>query len=74
MQRDLMDILACPICKAELTLDVTAEEDGEVIEGSLTCTQCAEVYPIAEGIPNLLPPDLRRELEAEQAASSGGGR
>ena len=62
MLRNLMDILACPLCKAELRLDVTSEEGGEVIAGTLTCTQCAEVYPIADGIPNLLPPDLRASM------------
>ena len=73
MRRDLMDILACPVCKGELTLEVTAEApDGEVLEGTLTCAACSERYPISEGIPNLLPPDVRRELEAE-AAKSGGG-
>jgi uncharacterized protein YbaR (Trm112 family) len=70
MRRDLMDILVCPVCKGTLTLDVTSEEDGEIIEGSLNCAACDETYPITEGIPNLLPPDLRRELEA--AASEGG--
>ena len=64
MLRNLMDILACPLCKAELRLDVTAEDGGEVIAGTLTCTQCSEVYPIADGIPNLLPPDLRASMAA----------
>ncbi|MQC16953.1 MAG: Trm112 family protein [Chloroflexi bacterium] len=59
-----MDILACPLCKAELRLDVTVEEGGEVLAGTLTCTKCAEVYPIADGIPNLLPPDLRASMAA----------
>lgn len=66
-----MDILACPLCKKELTLDATREEAGEVIEGTLTCTACGEVYPITEGIPNLLPPDLRRAMEAEAAGPTG---
>jgi len=68
MQRDLLDILACPLCKAPLTLTVEREEGGEIIEGTLQCTACGERYPISEGIPNLLPPDLRRELEASQPA------
>lgn len=73
MRRDLMDILACPVCKGELTLTVATEAaDGEVIEGSLHCATCAELYPIGDGIPNLLPPDLRREMEAEAAGSGGG--
>jgi uncharacterized protein len=71
MRRDLMDILACPLCKAELRLDVTAEEAGEVIRGTLTCTECGEAYPIDEGIPNLLPPDLRAAMAAPGDAPAG---
>ena len=56
MHRNLMDILACPVCKAELELTVTREDGGEVIEGVLVCTKCGERYPIEDGVPNLLPP------------------
>ncbi len=56
MHRNLMDILACPVCKAELELTATKEEGGEVIEGVLVCTKCGERYPIEGGVPNLLPP------------------
>lgn len=69
MRRDLMDILACPVCKGTLTLAVTTEDADEVIEGTLHCAQCTEDYPITDGIPNLLPPDLRRAIEAEQAGA-----
>ena len=48
-------------------------EGGEVLAGSLHCAHCDERYPIDEGIPNLLPPDLRREMEAEAARTPGGG-
>lgn len=71
MRRELMEILACPLCKAELRLDVTREEGGEVLDGSLTCTACGEVYPIADGIPNLLPPDLREAMAREASRPSG---
>lgn len=71
MRRDLVDILACPICKQPLTLTATREESGEVIDGALHCTVCGESYPIAEGIPNLLPPALRRAMEQEAAPSGG---
>ena len=70
MRHDLLDILACPICKGVLTLTSTREESGEVVEGALSCATCNETYPIAEGIPNLLPPDLRRAMEAEPARPS----
>ena len=67
MRRDLMDILACPVCKGALTLNVQAEEGVEITEGSLHCAACDETYPIEDGIPNLLPPELRRAMEAETA-------
>jgi uncharacterized protein YbaR (Trm112 family) len=59
MKRELMDILACPMCKGELKLEVKEESNGEVITGTLYCAKCDEYYPIEDGIPNLLPPDLR---------------
>jgi uncharacterized protein len=73
MRHDLVDILACPVCKQELTLHVEREDGGEVMEGRLECAACPASYPIAEGIPNLLPPDLRQAMEAEEG-SSGGAR
>jgi uncharacterized protein YbaR (Trm112 family) len=54
-----MDILACPVCKGDLILNVVEENEQEVISGTLYCSVCKEHYPIDEGIPNLLPPDLR---------------
>ena len=71
MRRDLMDILACPLCKGPLTLTATREEGGEVLEGTLACAACGESYPIAEGIPNLLPPDLRRAMALEATPPPG---
>ena len=60
MKKDLMEILACPVCKGELELTVESEdEDEEVIEGSLVCHECPETYPITDAIPNLLPPNMR---------------
>ena len=63
MKHSLMDIICCPLDKQELELDVAAETDEEVMEGTLTCTECGETYPIVDGIPNLLPPDMR-DVEA----------
>jgi uncharacterized protein YbaR (Trm112 family) len=59
MRKDLMDILACPVCKGELELRVASEAEDEVIQGSLICLRCNETYPIDDGIPNLLPPQMR---------------
>ena len=57
MKRDLMDILACPVCKGELELSVEEENEQEIITGSLHCPKCDERYPIVATIPNFLPPD-----------------
>ncbi len=59
MRRKLMDILVCPTCRGQLILKVKEERDGEIIEGSLSCKSCDDVYPIEDTIPNMLPPALR---------------
>jgi uncharacterized protein len=56
MKRSLMGILCCPVCKGDLTLQVDNETEKEILEGKLRCAACRVEYPIAEGIPNLLPP------------------
>ena len=68
MRQDLMDILACPMCKGPLTLTIAAVEADEVITGTLRCPACNEDYPIEVGIPNLLPPEMRRAMAAESGA------
>ena len=57
MKRELVNILACPVCKGNLELEVMEENDAEVLQGSLYCSKCDLRYPIIDTIPNLLPPD-----------------
>jgi uncharacterized protein YbaR (Trm112 family) len=70
MNTDLLDIIACPVCKGSLVLEADsiagddAANPGEVLAGTLTCEPCNERYPITGGIPNLLPPDMR-DAEAQ---------
>lgn len=56
---ELMEILVCPICRSKLDLNITNREGDEIVEGVLTCTECDEIYPITNTIPNMLPPSLR---------------
>jgi len=50
--KDLFDILACPLCKADL--EYTKDKKG------LVCCNCDAKYPIEGGIPVLLPPKKRK--------------
>jgi len=59
MKKELMKILACPVCKGDLELTVTKEQKQEIISGTLYCRKCNERYPIEDTIPNLLPPGQR---------------
>ncbi len=47
LPKELMDILACPLCKADLRY----EED----KNELSCSKCGKKYPIREDIPLLMP-------------------
>ncbi len=50
--KDLFDILACPLCKADL--EYTKDKKG------LVCSNCEAKYPIEEGIPLLMPKSERK--------------
>ena len=55
-----LEILACPVCQEGLTLT----EGG----AALLCAHCSLVYPIEDGIPQLLP-DSGRPLQGPGASS-----
>ncbi len=44
IDKELLDILACPLCKEEVKL-----EDGKIV-----CTKCGRRYPIKDDIPIML--------------------
>lgn len=51
ISKELLDILACPVCKGDIRYDEP--------EQKLTCLSCGRRYPVREGIPVML------ESEAE---------
>ncbi len=46
LSKELLEILACPVCKTEVTL--LAGETG------LKCSTCNRIYPIKDDIPVML--------------------
>jgi len=50
---DLLEILACPLCKTPVEL----VKDG----AGLRCAQCKRVYPVRDDIPIMLPEEATVE-------------
>jgi len=72
MKRELMEILACPVCKGDLELNPTQETGAEIISGNLRCPHCQVLYPIEKGIPNLLPPERPKKNKNDCGVSQAG--
>ena len=60
MRLDLMEILVCAVCRGDLDLAISVQKEDEIVQGTLTCKECDELFPIEDTIPNMLPPALRR--------------
>jgi uncharacterized protein YbaR (Trm112 family) len=52
-----MEKISCPVCKNDLDLKVSKQQNDEIEEGTLFCKVCDVKYPITNGIANLLPPE-----------------
>jgi uncharacterized protein YbaR (Trm112 family) len=80
MRKDLLAIVCCPVHKGPLTAKVVAQdEQGDILEGTLTCAECRFAYPIEDGIPNLLPPEyhvdqVREPREPAPAKAKAKGK
>ena len=46
LDKKLLDILACPICKTEVTYDEAAQK--------IICSQCGRKFPVRDDIPVML--------------------
>jgi uncharacterized protein YbaR (Trm112 family) len=53
LDADFLAMLACPVCKAELS-----EENDELV-----CTSCGRIYPVRDGVPVLLESEARTQPE-----------
>ena len=48
IDKELLDILACPACKADVVLEKSGSEE------KIICTKCRRKYPVRDGIPIML--------------------
>ena len=58
MKELLVDFLICPSClplEAPLKCLISEKEGGDILSGSLHCSQCNHNYPIQDGIAIILP-------------------
>ena len=55
MRERLIEWLACPTCDGRLTLRGATARGGDIRDGVLRCEGCDARYPIARGIPRLVP-------------------
>jgi uncharacterized protein len=61
----LLEILACPKCRAELRPDDAADE--------LVCTSCGLAYPVRDNIPVLLIDEARQTAGGGSAGEGPSG-
>jgi len=62
----LFNKLCCPVDKKDLQLTVYLKnQEGDVLEGIMTCPHCGRYYPIIYGVPIMTPDEYREKaLEA----------
>tara|TARA_A100001037_G_C14863257_1_gene506173 strand:+ start:488 stop:667 length:180 start_codon:yes stop_codon:yes gene_type:complete len=58
MKKCLMEILVCPACKSDLTLEIELIEDDEIIKGSIQCESCELIYKIENSIPDFMTSEI----------------
>jgi uncharacterized protein YbaR (Trm112 family) len=71
MRASLVDILACPDCRAGLQLIEGTGVHSELEAGTLGCPGCGTSFPVRGEIPRLLPKAIRDEAaDAESQRST----
>lgn len=69
MNPRLVEDLVCPTCSSALLLKADRTHD-DVADGILVCGTCRMQWPIRDGVPRLVPPDLVPQ-QRETAAAFG---
>jgi uncharacterized protein YbaR (Trm112 family) len=56
IDKELLEILACPVCKTKV------REEGD----RLVCTECGRRYPVRDGIPIMLVDEAEQPQEKKE--------
>tara|TARA_Y100001949_G_C15857606_1_gene273548 strand:+ start:476 stop:697 length:222 start_codon:yes stop_codon:yes gene_type:complete len=64
VDKQLLSMLVCPLCKGKLKYDREAQE--------LICTFDGLAYQIVDGVPNMLESDARLMTEEEKLEKAAG--
>lgn len=67
MNKELLQLLACPRCRGELELK---ESNGQAT--GLACASCALLYPIRDDIPVMLVEEALPLASAEKSDAGDG--
>lgn len=59
IDKEFLDILACPVCKTEVRLE----------QEKIVCTKCGRRYPIRDDIPIMLVEEAEPPEEKPKGAS-----
>lgn len=71
MKLKLLEYLVCSVCQSELDLETQeSRDDGEIVNGKLTCKGCQRTYPVLRGIPRMIPGQV--ESEQQKTAEAFG--
>lgn len=54
MNERLAKLLVCPHCRAELSLEISDQQNGKIISGNFHCGACTAEFPIQKGIPRFV--------------------
>jgi ubiquinone/menaquinone biosynthesis C-methylase UbiE/uncharacterized protein YbaR (Trm112 family) len=66
MKQSLLNLICCPICQGQLTLEGIQANDDHIEEGTLNCSHCAEQYPIHKKMPYLISDTNLEEFKARE--------
>jgi len=67
MKRRLLEDLVCPLSSDPLRLSPATDAD-DIESGELVCDGCGRHWPIRNGIPRLVPPDLEEQQRKTSSA------